>query len=204
MASLKDLRLPNWTFYYETELQHRPFQFMWKTEAEKQRQMVRRPDGVAWNPVLGRVIFLEFTRAMDNPENMTTACMLKGRQYAVPMRALQQAQQSRELRHSQAIHSITTSPLIFGVRGTVLMKEAREGLAPMELTEKQLKTVLASGVRAAITAASEMCAARFAALRSVPVQPRGPDGKRVKVIIPPKPFRQQQWRADRGGSTTMG
>lgn len=55
---------------------------------EEQQQAGRRPDGVAYNPILWQVIFLEFMRAMDNPENMAAANQAKGRQYAVPMRAL--------------------------------------------------------------------------------------------------------------------
>ena len=60
VASLKDLNLANWTFFYETEIKDLPFKFDWTSPAEERRQMARRPDGVAWNPVLGKVIFLEF------------------------------------------------------------------------------------------------------------------------------------------------
>ena len=89
---MKDLRLPNWRLYYETELKDLPFKFRWASELEKQEQESRRPDGVAWNPVLGKVIFLEFTQAMDNPDNFAAACAAKGRQYEVPMRVLKHAQ----------------------------------------------------------------------------------------------------------------
>jgi hypothetical protein len=198
VAQLKDLRLSNWTFFYETEIQHLPFKFKWASVTEEREQEVRRPDGVAWNPVKGEVIFLEFTRAMDNPDNMAAACIAKGAQYDVPIRALRRAQDFRATKHKDHIYSITTAPLIFGVRGTVLMDVASEALRPLGLTHAQMKTTLARGVRAAITAASEMCSARFAALRSVPAAPRGPNGKRIRIIIPPKPFVATRWRGERG------
>lgn len=160
--------------------------------------MQRRPDGVAWNPVLGEVIFLEFTRAMDNPENMAAAAAAKGNQYEIPMRALRDAQNHSATKHTSHIYQVSTAPLIFGARGTVLMKEAIEGLAPFQLTTAKINKVLASGVRAAITAASSMCGARFAALRSLPAQPRGPDGKRIKICIPQKPMQPRPWRSERG------
>jgi hypothetical protein len=199
VAHLKDLRLPNWTFYYETELRDLPFKFKWASELEERKQSQRRPDGVAWNPVLGKVIFLEFTRAMDNPDNMAAACAAKGQQYMVPMRALQKAQRSREHRHPALVtEQISTAPLIFGVRGAVLMDVAGVSLAPLGLTTKQLHRVLASGVRAAITAASTMCSARFAANKSLPAAPRGPNGKRIKVLIPQRPMQPRPWRSERG------
>ena len=191
MAHLKDLALPNWTFYYETELQDLPFEMKWASRAEEEEQAARRPDGVAWNPILGKVIFIEFTRAMDNPQNMEEALAAKGQQYTAAMQAVGRA---------NPLISATTAPMIFGVRGTVIVSEARDGLAPLQLKQEQLYKALAQGVRAAITAASDMCSARFAALKSLPALPRGPDGKRVKIVIPPKPFRQQ-WRSDRGGGS---
>ena len=202
---LKDLRLPNWTFFYETEIQHLPFQFNWASKLEEAKQMQRRPDGVAWNPVLGKVIFLEFTRAMDNPINMAAACEAKGQQYSFAMRALRKAQEpGQRKRESVAIASVSTAPLIFGVRGTVMMDVATEALSALGLTKAQIDKVLASGVRAAVTAASEMCAARFAALRTLPAKPRGPNGRRAKNIIPQKPTRASPWRSERGwtGTTT--
>ena len=85
-----------------------------------------------------------------------------------------------------------------------MVEEAAKGLAPLMLTEAQLRKTLAHGVRAAITAASDMCSARFAALKSLPAAPRGPDSKRIKVIIPPKPMPSVPWRKDRGwGASTQ-
>ena len=102
------------------------------------------------------------------------------------------------VQHSVAIFSVETAPMIFGVRGTVLFEEARSSLEALLLTGAQLKRVLANGVRAAIKGASDMCTARAAALKCLPRAPRGPDGKRVKVVIPPKPFQAPAWRQDRG------
>ena len=166
VAALKDLRLPQWKIFYETELQNLPFRFKWASPWEEQEQAARRPDGVAWNETMGQVVFLEFTRAMDNPDTMATALQVKGQQYAQAMRALEDAQRPRAYKHQgpSRITSITTCPLIFGVRGTVLIEEARTGLQHLKLSSAQLKRVLAHGVRAAITAASDLCTARFAAL----------------------------------------
>ena len=198
MAAIKDMKLPNWQFFYETALEDLPFQFRWANEVEEARQRRRRPDGVAWNEVLGEVMFLEFTRAMDNPDNMSAALARKGHQYDAAVAALLRAQTRRATRHSSHIAKVSTAPLIFGVRGTVMIDEARTALAGLGLKEAQLKRALAAGVRAAITAASDMCTARVAALKCLPKKPRGPGGKRVKVIIPPKPFKAGPWRGDRG------
>ena len=75
---------------------------------------------------------------------------------------------------------------------------ATTSLAPMKITSAQLNRVLASGVRAAITVAYTMCAARFAAKRSLPAAPRGPNGQRIGVVIPQKPTRPRVWRSERG------
>lgn len=200
VAALKDLRLPQWKIFYETELRDLPFRFKWASPGEEQEQAERRPDGVAWNEMSGTVIFLEFTRAMDNPDTMAAALAEKGQQYAQAMRALQDAQRSREHRHQgpSRITSITTCPLIFGVRGTVLVEEAWRGLQPLALTRAKFNTIMAHGVRAAITAASDLCSARFAALRSLPKRLRGANGRLVRVVIPQKQFRDPGWRSDRG------
>mmetsp|Transcript_61234 Transcript_61234/g.126488 ORF Transcript_61234/g.126488 Transcript_61234/m.126488 type:complete len:503 (-) Transcript_61234:1075-2583(-) len=200
VAALKDLRLPQWQFFYETPLSELPFRFKWASPGEEEEQAARRPDGVAWNEATGTVIFLEFTRAMDNPDNMARACQVKGQQYEVPERALREAQRFRAYRHqgSAAIRSVSTCPLIFGVRGTVLVEEAWTGLQALELTKGQLRKILTCGVRAAVSAASDMCTARFAAMKCLPRRPRGPDGKVIKQHIPPKPFRPAGWRSDRG------
>lgn len=79
VAALKDMRLPGWKFFYEIAFADLPFQFKWANAAKAEQEHKRWPDGVAWNEVDSTVIFLEFTRAMDNPENMTAAWERKGR-----------------------------------------------------------------------------------------------------------------------------
>jgi hypothetical protein len=198
MAALKDMHLTNWKFFYETALEELPFKFKWADDVEEERQRRRRPDGVAWNAISGEVVFMEFTRAMDNPDNMAVALARKGHQYDKAVEALTRAQNYRSTKHSSRIAGVSTAPLIFGVRGTVMIDEARESLRVLGLTEAQLKRALATGVRAAITAASDMCTARTAALKCLPGIPRGADGKRVKTHIPQKPFKAAHWRRDRG------
>jgi hypothetical protein len=192
------MRLPNWVFLYETSFSEMPFKFKWASGEEEMMEQYRRPDGVAWNATTGTVIFLEFTRAMDNPDNMAAALLRKGVQYDAAVAALQRAQRSAAHKHSTRIHSVSTAPLIFGVRGVVMIDEARRALQELRLTEAKLKKALTAGVRAAISSASDMCTARAAALKCLPKAPRGPDGKRAKVVIPPKPFQQRAWRHDRG------
>ena len=159
---------------------------------------------MAWNAITGQARFLEFTRAMDNPDNMVEALEAKGHQYDVAVAALERAQRSAAHKHSTRITSVVTAPLVFGVRGTVLVNEAADALQALNLTEAQLRRALAHGVRAAITAASDMCSARAAALKCLPQAPRGPDGKRMKVTIHPKPFVVPHWRQDRGGGSAGG
>ena len=147
-------------------------------------------------------MFLEFTRTMDNPDNMQEACQAKGLQYQEAMAALDRAQRRAATKHPTTIRIISTAPLIFGVRGTVLFEEAREGLLSLNLTPAELDKVLAQGVRAAMGAAADMCAARFAAQRALPRVPHGADGKCIKLVIPPKPFKPTEWQGDRGGTGT--
>ena len=94
---MKDLQLPGWFFYYETTIKNLPFKFTWASPGEEAEQQDRRPDGVAYNEVEGVVIFLEFTRAMDNPDNMERALQEKGKQYKEVMEALERAQQHGRL-----------------------------------------------------------------------------------------------------------
>ena len=91
-----------------------------------------------------------------------------------------------------------TLPLVFSVRGSVAYTEACSALQWFKLSAAKIDKILTCGVREAITGANEMCNARFAALRTLLGQPRLPNGKRAKLIIPPKPLWVQPWRADRG------
>ena len=76
--------------------------------------------------------------------------------------------------------------------------DACEGLKWFQLSNAKRDRILAKGVREAITGASNMCTARFEALRQLPGAPQLPNGRRQKVVIPPKAHRTQAWRADRG------
>ena len=188
----------NRKFYYETTLSDLPFTFKWASVAEVAEQKDCRPGGVAWNKVDGRVILLEFTQVMDNPDNMSAAMEAKGQQYKEAEVALERVQWCRATKHSTPIMYISTAPLIFCVRGTVMIDEARASLMSLKLTEAQLKRALSAGVRAVIAAASNMCSARAAAIRCLPKAPRGANGRRVKVTIPQKPFKPGPWRQERG------
>ena len=60
VAALKDMRLTNWTIFYETPLSELPFRFKWKDEAEEREQEDRRPDGVVWNARLAYLWLSKF------------------------------------------------------------------------------------------------------------------------------------------------
>eukprot|EP00961_Rhodomonas_salina_P075683 1015699-Rhodomonas_salina.1 len=73
------------------------------------------------------------------------------------------------------------------------------GKNDLGLTQAQAKTVLAGGVRVAITGLSDLCSARTASMQTLPPKPRDKRGKRIKTIIQPKPWVPRHWRADRIG-----
>ena len=155
VAELRNFHPTGWQFFYETPLNKLPFHFKWASEAEKSKEENRRPDCVAWNPFKKTVLFMEFTRAMDHPHTMREALAVKTRQYSVAAKAFR-----RE--HPSWISK--TTPLIFGVRGSVITANASMELRPFALKPRQLDKVLAAGVRAAITGASDMATARMAAI----------------------------------------
>ena len=196
MGALAGAKIPQWTFFYETPFNQLPFQLKW-TEAEKEAQEKRRPDGVAWNAVTKTAVFIEFTRCMGHPHTMREALERKGHQYDEALAAVVRDQGCTPLQQRQVL-TASTLPLIFGVRGGLAYAEACESLAVFKLTAAKRDRILACGVREAITGANDLCNARFAALKTVPGPPRLPNGKRQKVLIPPKPARPTVWRADRG------
>lgn len=83
------------------------------------------------------------------------------------------------------------------LRGSVVWETAHEALKWFKLKDAQNKRVLTQGVQVAITSASDMCSARFAALKTV-VKPRQRQGQR-KAVIPQKPFWAEGWRSNCGG-----
>ena len=197
MGALAESQLQGWEFFYETPFDQLPFDFEW-TDEERERQQHRRPDGVALHRDDQVVLFLEFTRCMDHPHTMQAAIERKEHQYDAAVEALRRAQ-NRLTRANKTAVIIRTVPMVFGVRGAVAYSEACEGLDWFRLTPARRDKILAQGVREAITGASALCTARFAALRKVPGAPRLPNGKRQRIIIPQKPYRPQRWRGDRGG-----
>ena len=157
VAALKEQRPHGWEFFYETPFDDMPLHFDWASEYEAFKQGRRRPDCIAVNRHAKKVIFLEFTRAMDHFHTMPRAHECKSKQYTTAVAALRRALPD---------HRVTTAPMVFGVRGSVLHTAAVEELRPFNLTPAGQKRVLAAGVRAAITAASDMITARYAALPS--------------------------------------
>ena len=175
-----------------------PFSYKWASVAEGSQQLRRRPDAVAWNPHSKVLLLLEFTRAMDKPDTMEAALQAKGQQYDAAVCAIRASK--GEMGADSTVDSVVTVPLIFRVRGSVLLTDAMTGLLPFSLTPAQFEKVMTRGVRAAITGLSDMCTARFAALRCLP-RPLPPSGRRRNspVVIPPKPYVKAPWRSDRGG-----
>lgn len=162
MAALIDIQPPQWQFKYETQFSELPFTFKWATPEEEEQERGRRPDGVAYNPGKGILLFLEFTRAFDHIHNMAEATTRKKRQY----RAAEIAARRAETNYT----TVDTIPLIFGVRGAVLANECGDLFKQLGLTWAQQQDVLAAGVRAAITGASDLCSARLSAPK--PPQPK--------------------------------
>ena len=135
---------------------------------------------------------------MDHTHTMLAALDRKTHQYDEAIAAVQRAQEPLLL-SKRTVRIVNTIPLVFGVRGAVAHAEAIEGLKWFKLSSAKMDRILAQGVRAAITGASDLCTTRFEVIHKVPGAPRLPNGKRQRVIIPPKPHCQQVWRADRGG-----
>ena len=202
MGALAGSNLKGWTFFYETPFEQLPFTFEWKDAAEEEKQVKRRPDGVAWNAIERTVLFFEFTRCMDHSFTMDAALVRKAHQYDEAVDALSRAQANIPL-SARTVTQVHTVPMIFGVRGAVAYAEACQALQWFKLSQARQDKILAQGVREAITGASDLCTARFEALRKIPAAPRLPNGRRQRVIIPPKPYRPSEWRADRGGGAGL-
>mmetsp|Transcript_29555 Transcript_29555/g.60617 ORF Transcript_29555/g.60617 Transcript_29555/m.60617 type:complete len:234 (+) Transcript_29555:306-1007(+) len=199
VGALKAMNLQGWTFFTETPFSELPFPLQWESPEEEAVQCNRRPDAVAWNAGERRLVFLKFTRAMDTEDNLAAALEAKGRQYIEAERAIRRAQ--RALSRVTTIDSVITAPLVFGVRGSVMTEDAKEGLRSLQLTDARFRRAMVAGVRAAITGLLEMCTARFEALKQL-VRPPPPAGRRRRApeVIPPKPWVRAAWRSDRGAA----
>jgi ribonuclease HI len=162
ISELREQKPSGWTFWYETPLSLLPWQFAWANPLEARKQKDRRPDGVAFHAVTKRVVFLEVSRPMDQEDNMAKASERKGEQYTEAVQALYRAQQRRDMRGETT--SASTLPILVGVRGSVEYAEAVREFSVFGLSKRKLDKVLAAGVRAAITAGSNMISARAAAL----------------------------------------
>ena len=200
VSAIKDLRPKGWEIFYETPLSSLPVPFQWADESEQLQEQDRRPDGVAYHKVSGQLVFLEFTRSMDHPHTLAAALQVKSSQYAAAERAAMRAQRSKDYFDRTVVHA-STAPFIFGVRCSVLTLESAPFFRLLDLTTSQESKVLAHGVRAAIGAASDLCAARMAARKRQPPPPgskRTPGGRRKKAPSPPLRWHSAPWRADRG------
>ena len=189
ISALRGFNPKGWTFWYETSFRNLPFTFEWRSETEESEEQDRRPDGVAFNEAEGIIAFLEFSRPMDQENNMRAAQERKSDQYLAAEKAIRRAA-NRIPWKDRKVKTVSTLPLLVGVRGSVNHYEAVQALSIFDLTGKKTDRVLAAGVRAAITAASAMIDARTAALPSAP--------SRGKQQFKPRPWRATAWRADRG------
>ena len=189
ISSLREHNPKGWKFWYETPFSQLPFTFEWESAEEEAEQQNRRPDGVAYNEIERTVIFLEFSRPMDQERNLYAAQHRKSTQYEAAERALRRAER-RTPYLQRAIRDASSIPVVVGVRGSVLYDQIFPALSVFKLSKRRTDKVIAAGIRAAITAASEMIAARTAALPSAPH--RGRQAYRAR------PHRDNGWRADRG------
>ena len=134
---------------------------------------------------------------MDHPLTMAAAIERKSQQYDEAVEAIRRAQQALSY-SARTVAEVSTIPMVFGVRGAMAYSEACEGFKWFAMSAAKRDRILAKGVREAITGASDLCTARFEALKKVPAAPRLPNGKRQRVVIPQKPFKPSVWRGDRG------
>ena len=155
VSALREAHPAGWQFFYETPFDKLPFELEWADARERRKERNRRPDCVAYNAGSRQVMFMEFTRAMDYEQTMAKALAAKSNQYTKAVKAARRA--DRGLR-------VSTAPFIFGARGSVVYANALAELRTFNLKPAALTKVLAAGVRAAVTAASDMVTARFAAL----------------------------------------
>jgi hypothetical protein len=184
ISALKE-RTKGWKFYYETQFQALPFHFKWTDRLQAWRQRRRRPDGVAWHEQDKVLLFLEFSRPMDQDENIRASTLQKGTQYDEAVNAILKGQRSQE-GQLQPIKVVRTVPLIFGVRGSVDLQDITSQLAPFKM--KKPARVIAAGIRAAISGASNMIVARREALSEL----QGEQRERRQI------WRAQQPQAQRG------
>eukprot|EP00961_Rhodomonas_salina_P239648 3237089-Rhodomonas_salina.1 len=92
---------------------------------------------------------------MDHPHTLAAALQVKSSQYAAVEQAAMRAQRSKNYLDRTVVHA-STAPFIFGVRGSVLTLESAPFFRLLNLTTSQESKVLAHGVRAAISAASDL------------------------------------------------
>lgn len=199
MAAMKDARPKHWQFFYETPLSALPVPFAWADDDEAIKEADRRPDGVAYNSLTQQLVFLEFTRCMDHEHTLQAALAVKSHQYDAAIQAALRAQADTPY-DQRTVKTVTTAPFIFGVRGSVMTLDCAPFFHLLGLSQAKTDNILASGVRAAITAASDMCAARLAAKAKQPPAPRPrlPGKRKRQTTIPDKPWRASPWRSDRG------
>ena len=144
-----------------------------------------------WHAVDKKLLFLEFSRPMDQQDNLYAALERKESQYDAAVAAIRRAQTSVQA-CNRPISAVSTKPFLVGVRGSVPYVDARYEMEVFELSSKKTDRVLAAGVRAAVAAASDMITARTAALPNAP--------RRGKQTYKPRPPRVQVWREDRGAA----
>ena len=155
VSALREAKPVGWRFFYETPFSQMPFEYAWTDDRERRKQAQRRPDCIAYHAGSKQVLLMEFTRAMDHEHTMPRALDTKTHQYDAAVRAIR--------RGDSSVH-VRTVPVVFGVRGSILYNEAVSEFRSFGLKETVVAKVLAAGVRAAVTAASDMITARFAAL----------------------------------------
>ena len=166
-----------------------PFQFEWESAEEEAREGNQRPDGVAYHETDHTVLFLEFARPMDQDQNVYAAQERKSTQYSVAEAAIRRAERQTPFLNRTVRH-VDSVPFVVGVRGSVVYNRLLGALEVFKLSARKTDRVIAAGVRAAVTASSEMITARTAALPTAP--------RRGRQAYQVRPRQDRGWRADRG------
>eukprot|EP00961_Rhodomonas_salina_P153315 2063963-Rhodomonas_salina.3 len=162
LDQLLTLKPQGWEFLPETELCKLPqsIPFQWDSPEEERKEQQHRPNITAWPEHAADwiVLFLEFTRATNKPDNMDRAKAAKGSQYYAVVCAINNA---ADVPGTEDICACTL-PFTFGTLGSVLEPEAHSHLEQLDIKKKHFNSILGACVRAAVLGLAAMSDARTA------------------------------------------
>eukprot|EP00961_Rhodomonas_salina_P184856 2495673-Rhodomonas_salina.2 len=128
-------------------------------------------------------------QCMDHEHMLKAALAVKSHQYYAVVQAALLAQATTSYDQC-TVKTVSTAPFIFGFRGSILTLDCAPFFHLLGLSQAKTDDILASCVRAAVTAASDMCTACLAAKAKQPPAslPRLPGKRKHQTTIPNKPW----------------